>query len=98
MMEHLGWIEPHELVDHLMTRHGYKRTELPAYLVHIREAGHQRLHDDVQKDEVDHDHNYVTETGRVLTEEDIQALADEAERGYDVSLLKDRPQRVRKNP
>lgn len=30
----------------------------------------------------------VTATGKVLTEKDIQALADEAERGYDVSLLK----------
>jgi len=28
---------------------------------------------------------YVTKTGKVLTDEDIQALADEAEQGYDVS-------------
>ena len=28
---------------------------------------------------------YTTKTGEVLTDEDIQALADEAERGYDVS-------------
>jgi hypothetical protein len=32
----------------------------------------------------------VTKTGRVLTDTDIQALALEAERGYDVSELKKR--------
>lgn len=31
-----------------------------------------------------------TKTGRVLTDEDIQALADEAEQGYDVSHLLNR--------
>lgn len=30
---------------------------------------------------------YVTKTGKVLTESDIYDLAQEAERGYDVSLL-----------
>lgn len=30
---------------------------------------------------------YVTSTGRVLSEEEIQQLADEAEAGYDVSKL-----------
>jgi predicted DNA-binding transcriptional regulator YafY len=30
---------------------------------------------------------YVTKTGRVLTDADFEALADEAERGYDVSHL-----------
>jgi hypothetical protein len=35
--------------------------------------------------------HYHTATGKVLTDESIQALADEAERGYDVSHLKDRP-------
>jgi hypothetical protein len=30
---------------------------------------------------------YVTKSGRVLTDADIQELADEAERGYDVSHL-----------
>lgn len=30
---------------------------------------------------------YVTKTGRELSDADIQALADEAERGYDVSHL-----------
>jgi len=33
-----------------------------------------------------------TKTGRVLSDEDIQALADEAEVGYDVSHLKPREQ------
>ena len=28
----------------------------------------------------------VTKTGRVLTDDDVQALADEAERGYDISI------------
>lgn len=28
---------------------------------------------------------FVTSTGRVLTDEDFEALADEAERGYDIS-------------
>jgi len=31
---------------------------------------------------------YVTKSGKVLTDDDIQALADEAEAGYDVSELK----------
>lgn len=31
-----------------------------------------------------------TKTGRVLTDAEIQALADEAERGYDVDTLKTR--------
>lgn len=31
---------------------------------------------------------YRTRTGRVLRDADIQALADEAEAGYDVSRLK----------
>jgi hypothetical protein len=35
----------------------------------------------------------VTKTGKVLTDEDIEALADEAERGYDVSHLVDKPDR-----
>jgi len=33
---------------------------------------------------------YRTKTGRILTNEDIEALADEAERGYDVSELRRR--------
>lgn len=32
-----------------------------------------------------------TATGRVLTDADVQALADEAELGYDVEHLKERP-------
>lgn len=35
----------------------------------------------------------VTKSGRVLTDADIEALADEAEAGYDVSLLKEREPR-----
>lgn len=37
----------------------------------------------------------VTKTGRILTEADVAALADEAERGYDVTHLhhKRRPRR-----
>lgn len=38
---------------------------------------------------------FVTKTGRVLTEGDIEALADEAERGYDVEHLRDKPLRER---
>jgi hypothetical protein len=30
---------------------------------------------------------YVTDSGKVLTDEDIQALADEAEKGYDIDKL-----------
>lgn len=30
---------------------------------------------------------FVTKTGRVLTDEEIEELADEAERGYDLSHL-----------
>lgn len=33
---------------------------------------------------------YTTKTGRELTDADIEALADEAERGYDVDDLKSR--------
>jgi len=33
---------------------------------------------------------YKTKTGKVLTDADIEALADEAERGYDVDALKSR--------
>jgi len=33
---------------------------------------------------------YTTSTGKVLTDADIQALADEAERGYDVEHLRQR--------
>jgi hypothetical protein len=36
---------------------------------------------------------YVTKTGKILTEEDIEALADEAEQGYDVSRLRERKRR-----
>src|SRR5215470_11620816 len=42
----------------------------------------------------DEPETYRTKTGRVLTDADIQALADEAERGYDVEHLK-RPGRPR---
>ncbi len=31
---------------------------------------------------------YRTESGRVLTDADIEAMADEAERGYEVAMLK----------
>jgi len=34
---------------------------------------------------------YRTKSGRVLTDAEIQKLADEAERGYDVEHLRDRP-------
>lgn len=34
------------------------------------------------------DEMYVTKTGRVLTDADLDALADEAERGYDVERIK----------
>lgn len=37
---------------------------------------------------------YQTKTGRILTDEDIEALADEAERGYDVSHLHEHVQHV----
>jgi hypothetical protein len=33
---------------------------------------------------------YTTKTGKVLTELDIEAMADEAERGYDLETLKTR--------
>lgn len=36
---------------------------------------------------------WKTASGRVLTDADIQKLADEAERGYDVEQLKARPRR-----
>jgi hypothetical protein len=33
---------------------------------------------------------YVTKTGKILSDADIEELADEAEAGYDVSNVKDR--------
>lgn len=36
---------------------------------------------------------YTTKTGKVLTDADIEALADEAEKGYDVSHLAGAPDR-----
>jgi hypothetical protein len=36
---------------------------------------------------------YKTKTGKVLTDSDIEALADEAERGYDIEDLRRRPGR-----
>jgi Ribbon-helix-helix protein, copG family len=33
---------------------------------------------------------YQTKTGKVLTDADIEAMADEAERGYDLEMLKRR--------
>ena len=33
---------------------------------------------------------YLTRTGKELTDADIEAMADEAERGYDVEALKAR--------
>lgn len=38
---------------------------------------------------------YRTKTGRVLTDADMEAMADEAERGYDVEALRGRPGRPR---
>ncbi|MGH9224478.1 MAG: EcoAI/FtnUII family type I restriction enzme subunit R [Acidimicrobiales bacterium] len=43
----------------------------------------------------DEPRTYRTKTGRVLTDVDIDALADEAERGYDVEHLAKRPGRPR---
>lgn len=34
---------------------------------------------------------YTTKTGKVLTDAHIEAMADAAERGYDVEELKKRP-------
>ncbi len=33
---------------------------------------------------------YTTETGEILTDTDIERMAEEAERGYDVEVLKSR--------
>jgi len=38
----------------------------------------------------DRPRTYKTKTGKVLTDADIEAMADEAERGYDVEMLKTR--------
>lgn len=35
----------------------------------------------------------ITKSGKVLTDEDIERLADEAERGYDIENLKERKPR-----
>lgn len=43
----------------------------------------------------DEPRTYRTKTGRVLTDADIEALADEAEHGYDVEQLARRPGRPR---
>lgn len=56
------------------------------------------LEDEQWDDDLDHiDPNClinpaaVTKTGKKVTEDDFLALADEAEEGYDVELLKERP-------
>src|SRR5436309_129661 len=41
----------------------------------------------------DEPHTYRTKTGRVLSDADIEVLADEAEEGYDVEDLAKRPGR-----
>lgn len=41
-------------------------------------------------DQPDEPRTYVTKSGRVLTDADIEALADEAERGYDVTSIRPR--------
>lgn len=41
------------------------------------------------------DDTYRTATGRVLTDADVEALAEEAERGYDVAELATKPTRRR---
>lgn len=55
----------------------------------VFEGPHERL--------ASHDEEgpYVTKTGKVLTEEDIEKLSEEAEAGYDVSQLKEH-RRLRK--
>lgn len=45
--------------------------------------------------EPDESRTYRTKTGRVLTSADINELADEAERGYDVERLVGKPGRSR---
>jgi predicted transcriptional regulator len=40
-------------------------------------------------------HPYTTKSGRALTEAELDALADEAERGYDIAALARRPGRPR---
>jgi hypothetical protein len=42
-------------------------------------------------DQVEIGETYKTKSGKVLTDEDIQALADEAEEGYDIEHLKPMP-------
>jgi hypothetical protein len=41
---------------------------------------------------------YRTKTGRILTEEELEELAAEAERGYDVEELAKQPHRRRFGP
>lgn len=43
--------------------------------------------------QLDTEHVYRTKTGRVLSAEDFEGLADEAEQGYDVEHLADREPR-----
>lgn len=39
---------------------------------------------------VDREKTYRTKTGKLVTDTDIEEMADEAERGYDVEMLKTR--------
>ena len=59
-----------------------QQSEIEAPLPTVRESFFSRFLTGFRKKPV-----YRTKTGRILTDADIQALADEAERGYDVEQL-----------
>lgn len=65
-----------------------------------RDSGWWRVHESLNIEDGPHRERPVmiqegevvrTKTGTVLTQEDLQRLADEAEGGYDVSRIRERP-------
>jgi hypothetical protein len=83
------WLLPHERKrvrtpdgDGTLIRYTYWGGDrIRWYLVQL-DSGKQKSYSATQWREI-----YVTKTGRVLFDADIQALADEAERGYDVEAI-----------
>lgn len=67
----------------------YTVVEPGRWLTYSHKSGYL---DDFTNEALEHwyEHVEVTKTGKMLTDADIDALADEAERGYDVNQMRDR--------
>lgn len=75
-------MSPEELRAHLAERHGAVTNGLLGL-----DDMHRRLHEWTTPESDPHEH---TASGKMLTDADFEALADEAEKGYDISRLRPR--------